>query len=141
MKELSKKLLNDPKYFGATVLRIGLALLLLFAGINKFRMGYADFVDLMVAGEMLPRLAGDAPDILIQIFAYVLPVAELIVGLLLLFNLYTKEAYIGLAVIFLIFTFGQMYEGSPENLNIVMTEYFTTLLATVVAFHLHEDKK
>lgn len=132
MKKACERFFSEPAYFGATVLRLAFALLFLLAGINKLRMGYGGFASMIVGNG--GNLASEAPAVLLYIYGYLLPAAELLAGVLLLFNKYTKHAFALVALMYLSFVFGQMYDGNGSE----MTGYLVALLAATAGFHLHD---
>ncbi len=127
-----KKLLKDPLYFGATILRIAFALLFILVAVKKFRMGYGGFAEGLVAAEDL--LSAEIPHALLYAYGYIIPAAEFIFGVMLLFNFHAKKAYLGIALIYLSFVFGQQYNGNTAKVG---TEYLPSLLVLVAAYYMH----
>jgi uncharacterized membrane protein YphA (DoxX/SURF4 family) len=119
-----KKLYKDEYAFGATVLRYAFGILFLLVAVKKLRMGIPEFAQGLMAGESL--VAQEIPDVLLLAYGYVLPLAELAAGVMLLLNKYTKEAYALIALIYLTFVFGQMYNGNTVKVGM---EYFPSLIA------------
>jgi uncharacterized membrane protein YphA (DoxX/SURF4 family) len=115
--------------FGATVLRLTFGLLFLFVGIKKLRMGYTGFADGLIAADT--NLANDLPAIVLYGYGLLLPVAEILAGLLLLARKHVYFAYTLVAVMYLTFVFGQMYNGNTPKIG---TEYIPALLAVSVAY-------
>lgn len=132
MKKMCERFSKDPHYFIATVFRLAFALLFILVAIKKFRMGYGNFVESMVTADTL--LAKEIPDVFLMIYAYLLPLAELLAGVLLLFNKYTKEAYQLIALMYLTFILGQQYDGNTAKVG---TEYLPSLVALAVAYWTH----
>lgn len=130
-KAACKKMHCDPLYFGATVLRLAFAFLFILVAVKKFRMGYGGFADSIVSADNL--LAKEVPSFLLYIYGYLLPAAELVAGLLLLFNKYTKAAYIIIATIYLSFIFGQEYNGNTSKVG---NEYLPAMIALVLSYYL-----
>jgi len=64
------------------LLRLTLGIVFLFAGIGKFRGGLGSF-----AGGMLQQFSGKLPAVLVEPFAYTLPIAETTLGALILLGL------------------------------------------------------
>lgn len=123
-----KHLFKNEYTFGATVLRYAFALLFIFVGVKKLRMGYGGFAESLVAADTLT--ANEIPAVLLMAYGYILPAAELIAGALLLVNKYVKEAYATIAVIYLTFVFGQMYDGNTSKIG---TEYMPSMIALSLA--------
>lgn len=122
----------DPVHFGATVLRLAFAFLFILVAVKKFRMGYGGFAESLVAADDL--MAKEIPHFILYAYGYLLPAAELIAGVLLLFNKYVKVAYMIIAAIYLSFIFGQEYNGNTAKVG---NEYLPGLLALVAAYYLN----
>ena len=125
--------LKDPMKFGAIVLRLAFGILFILAAVQKFRMGYGAFADIIMNGDNL--IAKEIPAFLLTIYGYALPGLEFIVGILLVLNIWSKYAYATISLIYLSFIFGQTYNG---NASIVGTEYIPALLTVVVAYYLQD---
>lgn len=123
--------------FGAKVLRIAFGILFLLVGVKKLRMGYFGFAESLVAGD--GNLAQEIPHILLYVYGAILPAVELIAGVLLLVNKFTREVYVAIAAVYLSFFFGQMYDGNTSKLG---TEYFPSLIALslLVFFEMRSSK-
>jgi len=91
-------------------------------------MGYGGFAASLVTGDGL--MAQEIPHVLLLAYGYLIPAAELIAGVLLLINRYVKEAYATIALIYLTFIFGQMYDGNTAKIG---TEYMPSLVALSLA--------
>ena len=127
-------LFKSPMHFGATVLRLAFAFLFILVAVKKFRMGIGNFVNGMILNpETL--MAQEIPNFLLLIYGYLIPWVELIAGVLLLFDRYTKIAYTAVAFIYVSFVFGQMYNGDTAKIG---TEYMPSLLAVIAAYYMHE---
>jgi uncharacterized membrane protein YphA (DoxX/SURF4 family) len=135
MKDCCNKFFSDPEKFGAIMLRLGFAFLFIFAGIAKLRMGLPEFAAILTGGE--GNMATEFPAVVLQAYGYVLPIVEMLAGLLLLVGT-KKHARFGFglaALIYLSFIFGQAYDG---NFAVVGNEYLPSMLALFFAFHLHK---
>lgn len=110
--------------FGALILRLAFGILFTLVAVKKLRMGYGGFAESLVTADTL--MAKEIPHMLLLAYGYVLPAAELIVGVLLLANKYVREAIAVIAIIYLTFVFGQMYNLNTAKIG---TEYFPSLLA------------
>lgn len=93
-------------------------------------MGYPEFVDSIVNADT--DLGREIPDIFLMLYAYLLPAAEFIVGIMLLINKGTDRAYQIIALIYLTFIFGQEYNGNTSKVG---TEYLPSLTALAVAYY------
>ena len=132
MKKCIKKMEQDPMYFGAQVLRIAFGVMFVFVAVKKLRLGYGGFAEGLVNGDSL--FAKELPDFLLYAYGYIIPGLELVVGVLLLVNKYTKTAYQIIAAIYLSFIFGQQYDGNTSKVG---NEYLPALLTLVTAYYLH----
>lgn len=124
--------------FGAKTLRYAFGLLFVLVAVKKFRMGYGGFAEGLVSGD--GHLAKEVPHVILYAYGYALPAAELIAGVFLLINKYVKEGFAMIAIMYLTFIFGQMYDG---NTGKVGTDYIPTLtgLSLAVFFHMKGEKK
>ena len=126
--------LSDPYHFGATMLRLAFAFLFILVAVKKLRMGYGGFAESLVSGDTL--MAKEIPGIILYIYGYIIPALELLVGILLLVNRYVKTSYMLVALIYISFVFGQMYNGNTSKIG---TEYFPSFLVLLAAYFC-EDK-
>jgi thiosulfate dehydrogenase [quinone] large subunit len=83
------------------LLRITFGVVFLFNGIGKLMGGVGNFV-----GGMNQRFAGKLPAILVMPFSYTLPFAELILGALILFGLFTRLGLVLTGLLLAALTFG-----------------------------------
>ena len=123
-----KDLFTDEYTFGAKVMRWSFGLLFLLVGVKKLRMGYTGFADALVGGD--GNLAAEIPNIILYVYGLIIPAAELLAGAALLANKYVQEAYTAIALMYLSFIFGQMYDGNTSKVG---TEYFPSLVALCLA--------
>lgn len=83
------------------------------------------------------------PLFLVKVFSYALPVAEFSIGLLLLLGLFTKQAAISGAILFLILIFGscmiEEWAAIPSQLIHIL--FLSILLYTISNNHYSIDKK
>ena len=131
-----KKWFKNEYSFGATVFRYAFALLFILVAVKKFRMGYGGFAESLVTADTL--LAKEMPHFILYLYGYLLPAAELIAGVLLAINKHTRYAYALIAVIYLTFIFGQMYNLNTAKIG---TEYFPSLIALSLAVYLDEKAR
>jgi thiosulfate dehydrogenase [quinone] large subunit len=84
-------------------------MMFLFAGINKMPGvgGFADHLVKLFEKTWLPSS-------LVSLFGYVLPFAELILGVLLVLGLFRGVALFGTGVLLILLTFGQVLLGQPQ---------------------------
>ena len=83
------------------LLRITFGVVFLFNGIGKLMGGVGSFV-----GGMNQRFAGKLPAFLVMPFAYTLPFAELILGALIVFGLFTRLGLVLTGLLLAALTFG-----------------------------------
>ena len=133
-----KKWFQNEYSFGANVLRLAFGLLFVLVAVKKFRMGYAGFAEGLIAKEG-SLMAAELPSIVLLVYGYALPALELVAGVLLLANKYVKEAYALVALMYLSFVFGQMYDGNTGKIG---TDYIPSLaaLSFAVFFHVRAEK-
>ena len=125
---LSLESLYKNEYaFGAFFLRWTFALLFLFVGIKKLRMGYVGFADGLVNSNSL--LVSELPPVTVYLYGLLLPITELLIGMLLIVNRYKREVYTLIGFVYLTFVFGQMYNGNTEKIGV---EYIPSIIALVL---------
>ena len=91
---------------GYALLRVTFGVVFLFSGIGKFRSGLGNF-----AGGMLQQFSGKLPGVLVQPFAYSLPFAETILGVLIVLGLFTTVALSLSGLLLAALTFGTVMLG------------------------------
>ena len=123
-QECMKKWFANEWSFGSNVFRLAFGIYFLLVGVKKLRMGYPGFAEALVSGDDL--IAQELPNVVLYIYGLALPAAELLAGGALLVNRYVKEAYFTIAVIYLSFIFGQMYNGNTGKIG---TDYMPSLVA------------
>ncbi len=132
-KHHQMSLFKSPMHFGATILRLAFAFLFILVAVKKFR-DFGGFVNGMILDEAT-HMAQEIPHFLLYIYGYSIPFIELLAGVLLLINRYTKVAYTIVAFTYISFVGGQMYNGDTAKIG---TEYMPSLLAVVAAYYMHE---
>jgi len=102
--------------------RITYGVIFLFYGIGKFRAGLSDFV-----GGMNQQFAGKLPAAMVMPFAYFIPFAETISGLLILLGLFTRAGLTLSGLLLIGLTFGVVMLGQPptvaHNLQYVLVNF------------------
>ena len=88
------------------LLRATMGVIFLFFGIGKFIGGIGGFV-----GNVNQQFSGKLPDILVMPFAYAIPFAETIGGLLILLGLFTRVGLIITGLLLIGLTFGMVILG------------------------------
>ena len=121
---------RDFEYVAAAFLaRITIGVLFLVAGIGKFVMGYKVFIDYLTGAFANSWI----PQILVSPFAYVLPVVEIALGLLVILGLWSRITLLVSGLIFVLFAGANMAigDGPTVGLNVLY------LLVTTFALYLH----
>ena len=84
-----------------TLMRVAYGVIFLFYGIGKFRGGLGSFV-----GGMNQQFSGKLPAIMVMPFAYFIPFAETISGVLILLGLFTRAGLTLSGLLLIGLTFG-----------------------------------
>src|SRR6185503_8040123 len=92
------------------LLRITMGVIFLFYGVSKFMIGVTNFV-----GGMNQNFSGKLPAFMVMPFAYVIPFAEAISGVLILFGLFTRAGLIISGLLLIGLTFGLVMLGQAPN--------------------------
>lgn len=104
------------------LLRLTLGVVLLYFGIGKFQAGISN-----VADGIVKQFSGKLPAIMVQPFAYALPFAEVILGLLILLGLFTTAALVLSGLLFAALTFGMAVAGNgaivAQNLQYALINF------------------
>jgi thiosulfate dehydrogenase [quinone] large subunit len=104
------------------LLRMGLGLLMLIAGVGKIVGGYTGFVEGTSAGFA----EGPLPMALVTAFLYAVPVLEVILGVLLILGIRRVCVLFSTGILLLLFIIGLMLKGDIQGVNGV----FVYLLVT-----------
>lgn len=114
------------KFFTPDVLlRVGLGILMLFAGIGKFKMGFVGVAN----GMSQPYDQTILPVIVAKYFLLALPFIEIILGAWLLSGFMKKSALAHTGILFLIFIVGLLLKSDMNSIN----QIFVYLLVTAAA--------
>lgn len=100
-----------PRYreIAYALLRLTVGVMFFFYGVGKFIRGLDE-----VATGFGERFAeSPLPDILAELFGFVLPFLEVILGSLLILGLFTRTALVGAALLIIALTFGTVMEPDP----------------------------
>lgn len=114
------------------LLRLTVAAIFLFYGLNKFRMGVGNF-----AGMFEERFGEKLPLVLLVPFSYALPFVEVILGLLLVAGIFTGGALAAAGALMLILTFGAVMEPNPPT---VANNALLALIVFVLLFLLDYNR-
>lgn len=92
------------------LLRVTLGIMFLFFGIGKFTIGIGNF-----ASGMQQNFAGKLPSFLLVPFTYILPFAEVAIGLLLLLGLLNVFGLILAGLLMVALVFGMVLQGQAPT--------------------------
>ena len=110
------------------LLRVTLGSIFLTTGVVKFVFGVGNF-----AAGLQQQFADKLPMFIVTPFAYALPIAEVIVGLLLVVGLFTEMALVLSGVLLLILTFGRVVTNDSatvaHNLSYAFINFMLLWLA------------
>ena len=95
---------------GYALLRATMGVIFLFYGVAKLRLGVSNFV-----GGMNQNFSGKLPAFMVMPFAYAIPFAELISGVLILLGLFTRTGLIICGLLLIGLTFGLVILGQAPN--------------------------
>lgn len=116
--------MQTRKEIAYALLRVTLGLMFLFFGIGKFTAGIGNF-----AAGMQQNFAGKLPSILLVPFTYILPFAEVAIGLMLLLGFLNIVGLILAAVLMIALVFGMVLQGqAPTVANNVLYALIIFLL-------------
>lgn len=107
------------------LLRMLLGILFFFAGLGKIKMGAAVFRDHIQSAFEKTFLPGP----LLDVFAYSLPIVELVIGVLLLVGLITRPALVLTAVTLIVLFFGLVISQQHDKAPNVALYFLITLFA------------
>ena len=102
--------MQTRKEIAYALLRVTMGVMFLFFGIGKFMAGIGNF-----AAGMQQNFAGKLPSFLLVPFSYLLPFAEVAIGLLLVLGLLSVIALILAALLMMALTFGMVLQGQPAT--------------------------
>ena len=119
-------MLISPRHLGYALLRISVGFVIFFWGLRKFIGGYSQFVtgiENQFANSWLPGFA-------VQLFAYILPFAEVILGALLILGLFTMYAAALEAIFVMALSTGMQVSG--DSATVANNLVYTLILCTLV---------
>lgn len=129
------KLQDRDLRFGALLLRLLIGLLLLVAGINKLIV-YRDVVERISSGFAEAWI----PEPLVVGFVMVLPIAEVLLGLLLTVGLWTRPALYLTGLLLIVLNFGLLARGdtagAAKNVPYVIVIFLDTILLSYNTYSL-----
>lgn len=116
-------------------MRIAYGVTFLFFGIGKFMAGVSNFV-----GGMNQQFSGKLPAAMVMPFAYLIPFAETISGVLIVFGLFTRLGLTLSGVLLIGLTFGVVILGQApivaHNLQYVLINFALLWLVELNRFSL-----
>ena len=123
------------------LLRLTVGLVFFFYGVSKLLRGLEPF-----AAGMTARMADTPlPTFMVTPFAYVLPFAEVGVGLLLILGLFTRAALVAAGLVMMSLTVGVVLEPSPPtvaaNVNYALVIFVLLWLSEFDHFSVDQLRK
>ncbi len=120
--------MRDHRDLAHGLLRVTVGVMFLFYGIGKFRGGVGAF-----AKGMVKSFEGKLPSALVTPFAYALPFAEVIIGVLVILGLFTTAALVLAGLLMTALTFGTVVMPDPPTVahNVLIALAIFALLYTV----------
>jgi thiosulfate dehydrogenase [quinone] large subunit len=113
------------------LLRVTLAVLFLFSGINKIAGGVGGF-----ASKMTQDFNGILPSFAVTPFAYALPFVEAAVGALLMIGLFNIVVLAAAGFLMIALTFGTVMQGNfPTVAHNVMYAFFISMLLALADYN------
>jgi thiosulfate dehydrogenase (quinone) large subunit len=100
----------NHREIACALLRVTTGVIFLFYGVGKFMIGISNFV-----GGMNPNFSGKLPAFMVMPFAYAIPFAEVISGVLILFGLFTRAGLIISGLLLIGLTFGVVMLGQAPT--------------------------
>jgi thiosulfate dehydrogenase [quinone] large subunit len=123
---------REPAY---ALMRVTLGIIFVTTGTMKFLGGLGNFV-----GTMNQSFAGKLPAAMVMPFAYFIPFAEVTLGALILFGLFTRGALVVSGLLLMGLTFGVVILGDPptvaHNLQYVLINFVLLWLSDLNGFSL-----
>ncbi|HLD89091.1 MAG TPA: MauE/DoxX family redox-associated membrane protein [Candidatus Nanoarchaeia archaeon] len=115
----------DSKAYAVVLLRCGLGILFFFSGMQKFIGGYSKFVNSLVTTMSKSWL----PEILVKIYAYALPFAEVVLGALLIIGLFRVLTLKVTGVLLISLAFGNVLIANYQNVANILVYLVVGALA------------
>ncbi|MDF2378676.1 MAG: hypothetical protein P1V18_00435 [Candidatus Gracilibacteria bacterium] len=119
--------------FSSKVIRYAFGILFILVAVKKFRMGLGGFADSLIKADNL--IAQEIPAILLLAYGYIIPWMELFAGAALFSKKHVYSGYKVIALIYLSFIFGQMYNLNTSKIG---TEYFPSLILLMLGYYSHQ---
>ncbi len=122
--------MNDSKQ---TTIQLAYLILRLTMGVNMFTHGVARLLDLekfnmWMIGQFSNTIL---PEFLVSLSSYMIPFAELIIGVLLILGLFTSRALLLGALLITILVFGS---GLQENWNVMSSQMIYAIFFFILSY-------
>lgn len=128
--------MNDSKQ---TTIQLAYLILRLTMGVNMFTHGVARLLDLekfnmWMIGQFSNTIL---PEFLVSLSSYMIPFAELIIGVLLILGLFTSRALLLGALLITILVFGS---GLQENWNVMSSQMIYAVFFFILSYMIELNK-
>ena len=122
--------MNDSKQ---TTIQLAYLILRLTMGVNMFTHGVARLLDLEKFNMWMIGQFSDTilPEFLVSLSSYMIPFAELIIGVLLILGLFTSRALLLGALLITILVFGS---GLQENWNVMSSQMIYAVFFFILSY-------
>ena len=128
--------MNDSKQ---TTIQLAYLILRLTMGVNMFTHGVARLLDLEKFNTwMIGQFSNTIlPEFLVSLSSYMIPFAELIIGVLLILGLFTSRALLLGALLITILVFGS---GLQENWNVMSSHMIYAVFFFILSYMIELNK-
>jgi thiosulfate dehydrogenase [quinone] large subunit len=128
--------MNDSKQ---TTIQLAYLILRLTMGVNMFTHGVARLLDLEKFNMWMIGQFSDTilPEFLVSLSSYMIPFAELIIGVLLILGLFTSRALLLGALLITILVFGS---GLQENWNVMSSQMIYAVFFFILSYMIELNK-
>ncbi len=122
--------MNDSKQ---TTIQLAYLILRLTMGVNMFTHGVARLLDLEKFNMWMIGQFSDTilPEFLVSLSSYMIPFAELIIGVLLILGLFTSRALLLGALLITVLVFGS---GLQENWNVMSSQMIYAIFFFILSY-------
>lgn len=128
--------MNDSKQ---TTIQLAYLILRLTMGVNMFTHGVARLLDLEKFNMWMIGQFSDTilPEFLVSLSSYMIPFAELIIGVLLILGLFTSRALLLGALLITVLVFGS---GLQENWNVMSSQMIYAVFFFILSYMIELNK-
>mgnify|MGYP002661589057 FL=1 len=128
--------MNDSKQ---TTIQLAYFILRLTMGVNMFTHGVARLLDLEKFNMWMIGQFSDTilPEFLVSLSSYMIPFAELIIGVLLILGLFTSRALLLGALLITVLVFGS---GLQENWNVMSSQMIYSVFFFILSYMIELNK-